>query len=698
MDSESGNINISDISGGDTDIGNVIRGQIGGDVVGRDKIGGDRVGGNKVVVGTLIINYPPPSPSETAAPETPSTDAPIPNNPYRGLFAFRPEHAHLFFGRESFTEQLVQAVKNRSFTAVLGASGSGKSSVVFAGLVPALAASGQWLFTTFRPGDDPYLGLASALVPLIEPELNKIKQVGEAREVAQRLREGRSPVTDYIKEIQKSNPDYRLLIIADQFEELFTLCRDSETRHKFLNAWLSLGEQPQASFHHLVMTLRADFLNQASLYRPFADALQGTTELIGPMTREELTQAIEMPAQQQGVQYEDKLVERILDDVGQEAGSLPLLEFALSQLWQHQYQRTLTHVAYEEIGQAKGALSTHADQVYQHLTPAEQAQARRIFVKLVNPGMGTADTRRRVARSELEAHWSIVVKLANERLLTTNRDKDEQETVELVHEALIQEWYQLHEWIEEDRINLRIHHRLTEASNEWKQNERDQGYLYRGLRLAEVEDWTESRVDDLNTLENEFLEHSLRLRDDRHQEQLRNKVRAMAGNGTLGGFLAGILGGAIQNIIFSFIDRDPTILNTIINQAATTASSAALFGFGIALGIGYGWVLSEEKEEYKVIFGGFLGGILPGLIDGVLFGYTPWQGGLFGGLYGASIALAFLFGKRFGGTNRYLVWLIVTCLGGLLTEYYTHGIAVGILGTIGIVIAIVLADDRFQLN
>ncbi|MBI1879012.1 MAG: hypothetical protein HYR94_12475, partial [Chloroflexi bacterium] len=142
---------------------------------------------------------------------------------------------------------------------------------------------------------------------------------------------------------------------------------------------------------------------------------------------------------------------RILDDVGEEEGSLPLLEFALTELWQHQHRRTLTHIAYDDIGEIKGALSRHADQAYQRLTPAEQEQARRVFVQLVNPGAGTEDTRRLARRTELETHWPLVARLANERLVVTNQAEDALDTVEVVHEALIRHWEKLRQWMEQDR-------------------------------------------------------------------------------------------------------------------------------------------------------------------------------------------------------------------------------------------------------
>ncbi len=510
-------VTIGDIEGGiyDSTIA-------GGDVVGQDKVGGHKVGRDQVIVGTLIINYPPPPPPTVAEVNTPATAEPIPANPYRGLFAFRPEHAPLFFGRETFTQQLGQAVDSRPFVAVLGASGSGKSSVVFAGLVPALLnrPAEKWLFTTFRPGADPFLGLASALVPLYETSLSKTDQLVATRKLSASLHQGDLPLSDLITTIHQTHPDHRLLLMADQFEELYTLGRDPAVRQQFLKVLLELVGAIQGPSPRLVLTLRADFLGQALLYRPLADALQETDLKLGPMTRAEMTEAIEKPAELQSIHFEAKLVDRILDDVGEEEGGLPLLEFALTELWQHQQQRTLTHVAYEKIGEIKGALSRHADRAYQRLTPAEQEQARRIFVQLVNPGAGTEDTRRLASRSELETDWSLVARLADERLVVTNQAEKTHDTVEVVHEALIRHWGQLRLWMAEDRTFRAWQERLRFALKQWQVN-READALLRGTTLAEAEGWLAERRADLSQPEQAFINASLQ---QRHKQERRQRL------------------------------------------------------------------------------------------------------------------------------------------------------------------------------
>ena len=475
-----------------------------------------------------VIHNLPQAPPEAAEAAADSEAVPLPACPYRGLFAFRPEDAPFFFGRETFTRQLVRAAETRNLAAVLGASGSGKSSVVFAGLVPALQATGRWRFTFFRPGHDPFFNLAGALVPLIAPDLNKIERIGAARDVAGRLQGGQSPLTDYAQEIYEAQPDHQLLIVADQFEELYTLCREEAVRRRFLDLLLDALEADQAAAPRLVLTLRVDFLGQALAYRPLADALQGTDLKLGPMTRAELIEAIEKPAAEQGVSFEENLVEHILTDVGQAEGNLPLLEFALTELWQHQTGGVLTYAAYEALGGAKGALSRHADQVYRRLTPVEQDQARRVLVQLVNPGAGTEDTRRLARRTELEADWPLVAKLASERLVVTNQLQDEQETAEVVHEALIRHWGQLQAWMTKDRAFRAWQEGLRLALRQWEQADQDDDALLRGRFLDEAQERLAERPDDLSPPEQTFIRAGLALRAAAEAAQEAERERKLA--------------------------------------------------------------------------------------------------------------------------------------------------------------------------
>ena len=320
--------------------------------------------------------------------------------PYRGLFAFREEDAPFFFGREAFTNQLGAAINRKQLVAVIGASGSGKSSAVFAGLIPELRAQENWLIISHRPGDRPFFSVATALIPQMEPHLSETDQLVESNKLAAALDSQDLRLSDVIDRIlQKHSNQTQLLLAIDQFEELYTLCRDRGESQRWLDSLLAaIKAIPQLT---IVLTLRADFLGQALSYRPFADALQDADVKLGPMNREELQRAIAQPAQKVGMLIEEGLTERILDAVEGEPGNLPLLEFALTLLWEKPRNGRLNHAAYKEIGGVESALALHAQEVYDKLNPKEQRVAKRIFLELTQLGAGTEDTRRQVLKQDL---------------------------------------------------------------------------------------------------------------------------------------------------------------------------------------------------------------------------------------------------------------------------------------------------------
>jgi hypothetical protein len=291
----------------------------------------------------------------------------------------------------------------------LGASGSGKSSIVLAGLVPKLQNEGHWLFTHFRPDSDPFHALALALVPLYTVNLDNTDKIIQARKLSKALGEGEISLADVFAQIHQNHPTDRVLLIADQFEEIYTLCTDQKIRLSFLdNLLASFPSCPSQSQHKrvLVATMRADFLGNALLYPPFGDLLKTDIKLIRSMKYEELEEVIVKPAEKLGVTFQEGLVKRILHDVESEPGNLPLLEFALTQLWKGRQGKQLTHAAYEDIGEVKGALARHANEKYGNLTDDEKEKVRRIFIQLVRPGEGTEDTRRLATKAELpEASW-----------------------------------------------------------------------------------------------------------------------------------------------------------------------------------------------------------------------------------------------------------------------------------------------------
>lgn len=463
-----------------------------------------------------------------ATPILPPTLPPAaPPCPYRGLFAFREKDAAFFFGREEFGDRLAEMVETRQLVAVVGPSGGGKSSAAFAGLLPRLkqaaalrqAQGKAWISADLRPGSRPFEALAAALVPAAAPE-----RVAKIQLLADRLRRGAVNVSDAAQRRLADEPDAsRLLLVVDQFEELFTVCPEPEVRRAFMDSLLA---GVRAGPHlHIVLTLRADFLGQAFSHRPLADALQDATLILGPMTRAELGRAIKEPARKQGVKFQSGLVERILEDVGDEPGNLPLLEFALTTLWDRQSNHLLTHDAYEEIERVDGALARYAEAVYAGLPAHQKDPARRIFVQMVRPGESTEDTRRQATRAQMQADWPLVQQLATARLLVTNREPGGQETTEIVHEALIRSWGRLREWMRADRAFRAWQERVRSILSQWEASQRDEGALLRGALLVGAEGWLAEREAEIGPAERAFIRASIELREreSAEREQLRQR-------------------------------------------------------------------------------------------------------------------------------------------------------------------------------
>ena len=369
--------------------------------------------------------------------------------------------------------------------------GSGKSSLVRAGLLPNLPTcclpvpdeSSQygegtaWTVIECRPGSDPFMSLAQAIA-------GSMYVCGDAKGLATKLRSEGVRLIDCI-----SIPsDTRALLCIDQFEELYTLCEAAELRRVFVDLLVNTisadDQNPQPI--SIVATLRADFVSQALTYRPLADLLQSGGVILGPMDRSELRRAIQEPARNRGVTFEAGLIDRLLDDVGEERGNLPLLQFALSELWLHREGDKLTHNAYDEIGGVGGALAHYADTVYDGLSPEEKILARRLFVQLVQPGDETGDTRRPAVRTELgEDTWRLARRLADLRLVVTGRNLND-ESVELIHEAMIRNWDRLGEWMDEDREFRRWQQRLRTNVQQWTASGREPDALLRGRPLGEA--------------------------------------------------------------------------------------------------------------------------------------------------------------------------------------------------------------------
>jgi WD40 repeat protein len=439
--------------------------------------------------------------------------------PYRGLSAFREEDSELFFGREQTIDELITAVSKKPLVAIVGASGSGKSSVVFAGLIPRLKSKNTTIATpwiaSFRPGKNPFQALAIAFAS----RSNNFSQ----QELEIKLTNDRSFLTKLIDCFVKQNLNKPVVLIIDQFEELYTLSLEEE-RHPFLDILLQAVKNT-ANFT-LVLTLRADFYGHAIAYRPFSDALQGAVYNLGAMNREELRLAIESPAKQMQIELEKGLTELLILEMEGQSGSLPLLEFALTQLWSRQKSGILTYQVYREIGGVGEAIANHAEAIYAGLNESERFRMQQIFVQLVQWGKETEVTRRLATKEEVKLeNWELVTRLASFRLVITNcNESTKEETVEIVHEALIKSWGRFENWLVCDRDFRAWQEILRVAMAAWERSDRDAEDLLYGKCLAEAEDWYRRRFDDLSKLERVFIELSLQRRDAKLKQKQRQII------------------------------------------------------------------------------------------------------------------------------------------------------------------------------
>jgi WD40 repeat protein/transcriptional regulator with XRE-family HTH domain len=439
--------------------------------------------------------------------------------PYKGLRYFEETDAELFFGRQALTDLLLKRLADRleskpRFLAIIGASGSGKSSVVRAGLIPELhwqQSSSGWPVIIMTPTAHPMEALAASLIRETQTDPPTRKFVDELAHDPQALSVSLNRMACAI------NSAHTILVV-DQFEELFTLCRSEAEQTAFVDSLMT------TAFHEngvgmITIVLRSDFYAHCAQFNLLRQVISHHQEYIGIMTNEELRSAIEEPARRGHWDIEPGLVDLLLHDVGAdvghtpEPGALPLLSHALLATWQRRRGRTMTLSGYSASGGVRGAIAETAESVFYDLLEPEQREvARQIFLRLTELGgeTSTADTRRRVNIAELVSRpdkrdvvHEVLLTLANARLITTGQD-----TAEVAHEALIREWPTLRGWLEEDREGLRLHRRLTEAAQEWDALGRDPEMLFRGARLAQSIEWAQAHSDDVNMLERGFLDDS----------------------------------------------------------------------------------------------------------------------------------------------------------------------------------------------
>jgi WD40 repeat protein/class 3 adenylate cyclase len=465
--------------------------------------------------------------------------------PYKGLARFEPDDAGFFFGRERLVAELVTRLVGAGLVGVVGPSGSGKSSLVRAGLLPALAdgvlpGSDRWTQLVMRPGEHPMAELQLALgaggsVPIGRANGDGGAAIGADGEAGG---PGRRPAADNLL-LEAATAPTRLLLVVDQFEEVFTACRDEAERAAFL---ATLVEAAQATDGQatVVVAVRADYYGDCAANPGLAGLLAATHLLVGPMDPGELRRAIELPARRAGLRLEPGLADAMIGEVTDEPGGLPLLSCALLESWQHRQGRTLTLAAYQQTGGVHGAVARLAERAWQQLDPDQQAVARRVLLRLTGPGQGDAVVRRRVPLSEFAAGDDergrlVLDALANQRLLSMGED-----SVEVAHEALLREWPRLRGWLEEDVQGRVLHRHLIDAAHEWDAAGRDPGELYRGARLTGALDWARDHDADLNQLEREFLDASRAAAERDVADARRRAEREARTSRRLRGLLAGL--------------------------------------------------------------------------------------------------------------------------------------------------------------
>jgi WD40 repeat protein/energy-coupling factor transporter ATP-binding protein EcfA2 len=431
--------------------------------------------------------------------------------PYRGLRVFREDDAQFFFGRDREVQRLLEKLKSSRFVAVLGPSGSGKSSLVRAGLVPelhagVLSAVEEWHVLVLRPGGTPLTALAAQLATLrhgqaMQATLGALAEDSSTLHLSVELALADRP------------PGGRVLLVVDQLEEVFTLCRDESEREQLFSTLMHAATTPGGRTV-VIVTLRADFYARCAAYPEFAQMMAADQMLVGPMDRDALRQAIQEPARRVGLEFEQGLSDTILDDVVAEPGALPLMEHALLELWERRRGGMLTLEGFRQAGGVTGALAQRADEIFNGLSREQQQIARRVLLRLTQPGEGTEDSRRRASRTELsppegDGHFDEVLgRLIEARLLTTGRDETGLDVVDVAHEALIRGWPRLRGWIDADRVGLLTHRRLTDAAREWEVLGREPSALHRGAPLAAASEWAAAHPGDLSRLERDFLEAS----------------------------------------------------------------------------------------------------------------------------------------------------------------------------------------------
>lgn len=470
-------------------------------------------------------------------------------SPFRGLQFFDVEDSLLFFGRETEIQDLLNKLRTDSFLAVVGDSGSGKSSLVRAGLIPALHRGRfhdgkgwveSWRVAIVRPGDEPFGELAEGL-PGLSPSMSEMEKKGFLKDLKEELATTRDGLRNAIASLVPHESKTRTLLVVDQFEELFTLNRglDAETekrqkekRRAYLDSLFAAARLQTERPVHVLITLRADFYSHCWEHDELTSRMGKNQYNVQRVSAEHLRDAIEKPLALAGAKAQPGLVDALLNDVGDKSSNLPLLEHALSQLWDKRAGSEITYESYTQIGRLSGALEHHANQVLEDLGAENEALARRIFLHLTRVGDGKedTDTKRRLRKADLIALTGggntterVLQVLTDARLLISSGEvvtpKDGQgdpalestkteAQLEVSHEALIRDWPRLKKWVNESRDELLIERRLVEAATDWEEGKRDSSFLWSGSRLTGANEWVRRHQEEVLPLMRTFVDAS----------------------------------------------------------------------------------------------------------------------------------------------------------------------------------------------
>ena len=436
-------------------------------------------------------------------------------NPYKGLQAFQESDAADFFGRRRLVDQLVAAVASTRLLAIVGPSGSGKSSVVRAGLIPALRTgrlyhSEKWVIAEMVPGGQPFAELESALLRA---------HAGPSVSLINQLRDEQLGLTHAVLRLLPSD-DSELVLVIDQLEELFTLVQDEQVRRRFLDTLRVTVEAPHRRLR-VVAIMRADFFDRPLLYPEFGRMFTSSMQNVMPLTGSELEEAVTGPADRTGLVVEPTLLAQLVTDATAQPGALPRFQYTLRELCNEREGTELTAGIYQKLGGLRGAVAGRADALFASLSTEEQHAARQLFLRLIAIGEHGEVGGKRVAANELEdfdanpaAMQTAIATFAQQRLLIFDGDpRFGIPTTEVSHESLLWEWPRLEEWIQDGRADLRKHLVFSTARTEWVVAEQDPDYLLSGGRLELYEDWATNASLSLTTGERDYVDAAISKRD-----------------------------------------------------------------------------------------------------------------------------------------------------------------------------------------